>query len=113
MSIAKGAAAEARAANFLEAQRVRIVARNWRCRHGEIDLIAEEAGTLLFVEVRSRARGRFGDAAASITAAKQARLIAAAQLYLATLARIPPCRFDAILLDGDAEPRWLRHIIEL
>lgn len=109
----KGAAAEALAANFLAARRVSIVARNWRCRMGEIDLICQDGDTLVFVEVRSRASGRFGSAADSITARKQARLVAAAQHYLATLKRVPPCRFDAILIDGDAEPQWLKHIIEL
>ena len=54
MSITKGAAAEQRAANFLSERRVKILARNWRCRLGEIDLICEDAGTLVFVEVRSR-----------------------------------------------------------
>ncbi|QDQ24898.1 YraN family protein [Chitinimonas arctica] len=109
----KGEAAERRAADFLLTKKVRILARNWRCRMGEIDLIADDGGILVFVEVRYRAKGRFGGAADSITAAKQARLVAAAQLYLATLPRMPPCRFDAILLDGDDAPRWLKNIIEL
>lgn len=112
MSIAKGAAAEQAAADFLVAQRLKIVARNWRCRLGEIDLIADDRGTLVFVEVRKRSDPRFGDAAASITPAKQAKLIAAAQLYLSTLPRVPPCRFDAVLIDGNGAPRWLKHIIE-
>ncbi|GAB3245050.1 YraN family protein [Chitinimonas naiadis] len=112
MSITKGAAAEQRAANFLTERRVRIVARNWRCRLGEIDLICDDAGTLVFVEVRSRSAQRFGDAATSITPSKQAKLIATAQLYLATLKRTPPCRFDAVLIDGEDEPRWLKNIIE-
>ncbi|WP_269530816.1 YraN family protein [Chitinimonas sp. BJYL2] len=113
MSISKGAAAESLAADFLAAQGLRLLGRNWRCRQGELDLIADDRGTLVFVEVRSRKGGRFGDAADSITASKQAKLVAAAQHYLATLSRVPPCRFDAVLLDGDAAPRWLRNIIEL
>ena len=60
-----------------------MLARNWRCRHGEIDLIAEERGTLVFAEVRMRRGAGFGGAAESVTAAKRARLIAAARLYLA------------------------------
>lgn len=113
MSQNKGAQAEAAAANFLQAQQVSIVARNWRCRMGELDLIANDAGTLVFVEVRSRSSQRFGGAAESITASKQAKLVAAAQHYLATLSRTPPCRFDAILLDGGAAPQWLKNIIEI
>ncbi|MFC4158313.1 YraN family protein [Chitinimonas lacunae] len=108
----RGQAAENLAAHYLAEQGVEIVARNWRCRFGEIDLIGRDGDTLVFVEVRQRGSGRYGDAAASITAAKQARLIATAQCYLATLSRLPPCRFDAVLLDGAAPPRWLRHIIE-
>ncbi|PHV11660.1 YraN family protein [Chitinimonas sp. BJB300] len=113
MSQTKGAAAETLAAAYLVQRGLSIVVRNWRCRMGELDLIANDAGTLVFVEVRSRAVGRFGDAAASITASKQAKLVAAAQQYLATLSRTPPCRFDAVLLDGTAEPRWLKNIIEI
>lgn len=113
MSQHKGAQAEELAARFLVQQGLSLLARNWRCRQGELDLIAIDGATLVFVEVRSRAASRFGDAAASITASKQAKLVSAAQHYLATLPRIPPCRFDAILLDGSAAPRWLKNIIEL
>ena len=68
---------------------------------------------LVFVEVRLRRRGDFGGAAASITAAKRARMIAAAGLYLAGLPRTPPCRFDAILLDAldPARIEWLRDVV--
>jgi putative endonuclease len=109
----KGDDAERRAELFLLKHGLRILARNWRCRMGELDLICDDKGTLVFVEVRSRGASRFGGAAASITAQKQARLIAAAQQYLGTLSRTPPCRFDAVLFDGNAEPEWLKSIIEL
>ncbi len=67
----------------------------------------------MFVEVRLRRGGDFGGAAASITAAKRARIVAAAQLYLARLPRTPPCRFDAVLLDAldPARIEWLRDVI--
>jgi putative endonuclease len=69
---------------------------------------------LVFVEVRLRRRDDFGGAAASITAAKRARMIAAAGLYLAGLPRTPPCRFDAIVMDSldSARIEWLRNIVE-
>lgn len=107
-----GARAEALAAAFLESQGLAIVARNVRSRFGEIDLVAKDRDTLVFVEVRLRRSNRFGGAAASITAAKRARLIAAAHTYLATLARTPPCRVDAVLLDAldPARVEWLRDI---
>lgn len=105
-----GSRAEEIAARFLEARGLSIVARNWRCRCGEIDLVARDQETLVFVEVRLRRRSEFGGAAASITARKQARIAAAAQLYLARVRRIPPCRFDAVLLDAldAASIEWVR-----
>jgi putative endonuclease len=110
--MAKGARAEALAAAFLAERGLQMVARNFRTRLGEIDLIARDGNTLVFVEVRQRRSGTFGGAAASITAAKRARLIAAARLYLARMKREPTCRFDAVLIDGEAPPRieWQRDV---
>ena len=96
----RGAAAEALAAEFLVARGLAIVERNYRCRRGEIDLIARDRDTLVFVEVRLRSSTAFGGAAASITAAKRQRIARAARHYLATFRQEPPCRFDAILLDA-------------
>lgn len=110
---AAGARAEALAAEFLVARGLTIVARNFRARRGEIDLIARDGATLVFVEVRLRRSQYFGGAAASITRAKSARLLAAAQVYLARLGHEPPCRFDAVLLDGldAAHIAWERDIL--
>lgn len=109
-----GVSAEALAARFLEAQGLTVVARNFRVRRGEIDLIARDGATLVFVEVRLRRSSRFGGAVESITAAKRARLVAAAQLYLLRQRSQPPCRFDAILLDtlDPARVDWRRNVIE-
>jgi putative endonuclease len=104
-----GQRAEQLCADLLRRAGLRILARNWRCRMGEIDLVAEEAGTLVFAEVRLRRDARYGGAAESLTAAKRARLIAAARLYLA--GRAPaPCRFDVLLLDSleAARVHWIR-----
>ena len=108
-----GAQAEALAADFLAARGVRIIERNFRRRCGELDLIARDGDTLVFVEVRLRTRSDFGGAAASITAAKQARMTLAARAYLARFPDPPPCRFDAILLDGPEPPsiEWRRDVI--
>jgi putative endonuclease len=109
---ARGQAAEARAARFLEAQGLKIVERNYRCRYGEIDLIAKDGATLVFVEVRARRSRSFGGAAASITATKCEKLTRTALHYLAALNHNPRCRFDAVLLDGDAADNgaveWIR-----
>ena len=107
-----GAAAEALAAEFLAQRGVDIVARNYRCRGGEIDLIARDRDTLVFVEVRLRSNAAFGGAAASITAAKRRRLARAAGHYLAKLGREPPCRFDAILLDA-LDTRRIEWLIDV
>ena len=107
-----GAHAETLAARFLTQHGLAILERNWRRRCGELDLVARDGETLVFVEVRLRRDGAFGGAAASITATKRARLVNAANLYLARLPRTPPCRFDAILLDAldPARIEWLRDI---
>ena len=107
----RGAQAEHLAARFLQKQGLKLLQQNYRCKHGEIDLILQDATTLVFVEVRLRNLDNFGGAAASITHAKQGRLIRAAQNYLAGLTHIPDCRFDAVLyekLDG-SNPEWLKN----
>jgi putative endonuclease len=103
-----GARAEDRCAELLRGAGLRILERNWRCRHGEIDLIAEDRGALVFVEVRMRRAFAFGGAGESLTAAKRARLLAAARLYLARRAA-GSCRFDVVLVDGPAgDLKWIR-----
>jgi putative endonuclease len=108
------ASAEAVAARFLAGRGLTIVARNFRCRRGEIDLVARDGATLVFVEVRLRRGASHGGAGESITAAKRARLVAAAQFYLLRVPGPPPCRFDAILLDGldPARVDWRRNVID-
>ena len=103
-----GRAAEALAERHLRAHGLAIVERNVHSRHGELDIVAREGTTVVFVEVRLRRPGAFGGAADSITAAKRARLIAAAREYLARLPRTPACRFDVVLLDGLAPSRVVR-----
>lgn len=103
----QGAKAEARAAAYLKARGLKLLTRNWRCRFGEIDLILQEGATLVFVEVRARRIAGFGGAAESITAAKRARLARTAAAYLAQTGHRGPCRFDAILIDGE-RLTWLR-----
>jgi len=106
----RGVAAEALAAAFLQEHGLTVIARNYRCRLGEIDIVAVDAGTTVFVEVRQRTSSAFGGAAASITARKRARLIRTARHYLSRMRTMPPCRFDAILVQGDP-PRidWVRN----
>ena len=106
----RGAESEAAAAAFLEGRGLTILERNYRCRLGEIDLVARDGATTVFVEVRQRASGAFGGAAESITHAKRAKLLRAAEHYLSRLRELPQCRFDALLIEGDP-PRiqWIRN----
>lgn len=108
---ARGQAAEERALAHLAAAGLALVARNYRTPGrggGEIDLVMREpGGTLVFVEVRSRAAAGFGGAAASIGATKRRRIILAARHYLLRWPAPPPCRFDAVLIEGE-QLQWLR-----
>ena len=92
-----GRSAEIAAAAQLGRCGYRIIASNYRCRYGEIDLIAEEGDSLVFVEVRCKRTGEFGSPAESVTVAKQAKLIATAQHYLNEQgAADVNCRFDVV-----------------
>lgn len=104
-----GREAEDTALRFLEAKGLRLVERNYNCRFGEIDLIMKDAGDLVFVEVRMRSSSAFGGASESITAAKRARLLAAARHFIGAQRDTPACRFDAVLLDGDTQLDWVRN----
>lgn len=106
--IRRGGPDEDFAAAFLERQGLKILARNYRCRFGEIDIVAAGGATLVFVEVRARRSGNFGGAAGSITAAKRRRLVAAARHYLAASGSQRACRFDVVLIQGsERRIEWL------
>lgn len=103
----QGAAAEDLAARFLAERGLRVVGRNFRVRGGEIDLICRDGTTVVFVEVRLRRRSDYGGAAASITAAKQAKIVMAARHWLVRHGADCSCRFDCVLMDGN-NIEWLR-----
>jgi putative endonuclease len=95
---------------YLQRQGLALVDRNFRCKAGEIDLIMRHGETLVFVEVRKRADTRHGGAAASITVAKQRKLLRTAQFYLLRYRMPPACRFDVVAIDGQ-ELNWIRNAI--
>ena len=94
-----GDAAERIAERYLGVNGLVCIARNFRSRFGEIDLIMKHGECLVFVEVRLRKNNQFGGAGASIGHSKQQRIIAAAQHYLRGMQAPPPCRFDALLMN--------------
>jgi putative endonuclease len=102
-----GARYEDIALAHLERAGLALVARNFNCRHGELDLVMNDRGTLVFVEVRYRrgsgARTNFGDGIDSVSAAKRAKLVRAASMFLASQPRLAQrtCRFDVIAIAGD------------
>lgn len=109
---------EGRSATLLEEYGYRILARRYRCRGGEIDLVAHNLHQLVFVEVRARRSRRFGGAAASVSRAKQGKLARCAALFRG---RHPqwqhlPCRFDVIAWDrrenGCCEAQWIAGAFE-
>jgi putative endonuclease len=107
-----GDAAEEAACAKLEAAGCRILARNVRFREGELDIVADDAGMVVFVEVRMRRGDDYGGATGSVDAFKRRRLVRAAQHYLLTRYGArggqPPCRFDVITADSEGIREWVR-----
>jgi putative endonuclease len=98
---ALGKAAEDRAARELERRGYAVLARRYRTRHGEIDIIARDGTVTVFVEVRARSTAERGTAAESVTPLKQHRLVRMAADYAARhRLNDSPCRFDVVCIDG-------------
>ena len=101
----RGQDGESRALRFLRARGYRIVETNFRCRMGEIDIVARHGRTLVFVEVRTRSSARFGRASETVTRAKQRTIARVAQYYMnVRQPRFDECRFDVIdITAGDLQ----------
>lgn len=99
-----GAAAEDASRRHLEARGFTLVTANYRSRYGEIDLVMQHGNLLVFVEVRLRRHPGFGGAAASVTRAKQQKIIASAQSFLQDHPQFSHCncRFDVLAVEADA-----------
>lgn len=106
-----GALAEQLAAQYLQQQGLKLLQVNYSCRYGEIDLILQDGDTHVFAEVRLRSGTAFGGAAASIDARKQAKLVRTAQHFLSGFKNLPPCRFDAVLMQTTDinKIEWLKN----
>jgi putative endonuclease len=93
----QGQVAETQVCRFLQGQGLELVDRNYRCRHGEIDLIMRDGRGLMFVEVRYRSNRRYADGAETVDYRKQSKLVATALHYLQS----HPARFDVIAIAAD------------
>ena len=108
-SIQRGQQYEELALRYLLDQGLVLIARNYRCRWGELDLLMEEQGTLIVVEVRFRKSDRYGGALESVTAKKQARVVAATKHYIMTHKINQPIRFDVLAITGDSQLDWIKN----
>ncbi|MRN37919.1 YraN family protein [Neisseria sp. CCUG17229] len=107
----QGAAGEDAALVFLQQQGCRLVARNWHCPYGEIDLIVKNGNMILFVEVKYRKNQQFGGAAYSISSSKLLKLQRSVEYYLQQHGlNHAPCRLDAVLIQGSQPPEWVQNI---
>jgi putative endonuclease len=105
----RGHAAEKAAVALLRSKGYRILATNYRCRQGELDIVARDGQELVFVEVRSRASGRYGDALAAIGPTKQRQVARVAQVYLSReQPHFEVARFDVVAVTGDE----IEHIVD-
>lgn len=111
----RGAHYEAQARRWLERKGLRFIAANVHVRGGEIDLIMRQGATTVFIEVRYRANARFGGAAASVTQAKQQKLLRTAAVWLARQNGsfdTVDCRFDVLAFTG-SEVEWIVNAFTL
>jgi putative endonuclease len=110
-----GRAAETAAAEFLQTRQLTILARNYRCRTGELDIVAQTAdGVVVIAEVRLRSRCNYGGGAASVDWRKQRKIQRAARHLLVTHPQLARCalRFDVLDLrpqDSGFAIEWIRH----
>ena len=110
----RGEAFESLALDFLKSKGLRLVERNFHCRHGEIDLVMMDNRDLVFVEVRFRKNPRFGGAAQSISIHKQKKIRITAERFLQLNAKLgfQGCRFDVLAIDGVGPTQKIDWILD-
>jgi putative endonuclease len=106
-----GQLGEQAAVHYLVSNGYQIVTRNWRCRLGEIDIVAKTNNTLVFIEVRSKRSSSFGNAESSITPKKQLRMQRLAYAYLQAIhgSSTPNYRIDLLAIDLEGANATVRH----
>lgn len=110
-----GREAEQQALEHLRAQGLSLLAQNWLCKRGELDLVMLDGDTVVFVEVRYRKNTQWGGALASIDERKRQKLIFAAQYFLQRESRWAdsPCRFDVVAIDRHPDQlNWLQNAFD-
>ena len=105
----QGEKAEEQAHNFLISQGLIPIARNYRCKLGELNLIMKDQQSLVIIEVRYRNTDRYGCATESITRAKQSRIIATTHCYLSSKKQDTPLRFDVVAISGNGKLEWIKN----
>lgn len=110
-ALAAGQQAETAACDYLKAQDLSLLARNFRCKYGEIDLIMQKDDIIIFVEVKYRQAQQFGGALLSLQRHQQQRIIRAAQFFLM---RYPnhQARFDLVAIDGNQPIQWIANAFD-
>lgn len=113
-TIESGTMAETAAAQHLQQAGIRIIERNYRCKLGEIDIIGFDREVLVFIEVRQRRRGDYGNGLDSVTRGKQRKIIRAARLYLLERKLLDnhPCRFDIVSANFADELEWIKDAFQ-
>jgi putative endonuclease len=118
MQLARGRLWESRAAAYLERHGIEILARGYRCRLGEIDLVCRDDSQLVIVEVRARSGGSLCSAVDSVDAHKRRRIVQATRHLLMRHAELQAAaiRFDVVAFDAIDEPepqiRWIRNAFD-
>lgn len=114
-NIQLGSETETAACLWLEQQGLLIIERNFRCKPGEIDIVAKDQNTLVFVEVRQRSHRNFGDGFSSVDYRKQQKLIRAARWYLQERKLFDqyPCRFDIVSARSANDLEWIKDAFQV
>lgn len=112
----RGTKAERKAEIYLERHGLKLIERNYSCRNGEIDLVMQDKGALVFVEVRFREASGFISPAETVTVGKQKKIIAAARHFLHSHRQHnqAPCRFDVLAISGPLQENisWIRDAFQ-
>lgn len=106
-----GSEGESLAVTYLERHRYKILERNFRCRGGEIDIVARDGKTIVFVEVKTRTNGHYGPPQLAVTSFKQRQISKAALTWLAKQRQLDACaRFDVISITFSGQMPQIEHI---